>query len=157
MTYFMKQKRSFRKAVFIVVYYLDKTTKKPVYLLLKRKLHWKGWEFPKGKIEKGESKEKTARREGWEESGLKIIKLKKYNVSGKYLYPKILPDRPQYKGQTYTLFSGEVKKGRVKLEKREHSAHLWLPFDKAIKKLTWQDQKKCLRIVNKSLIKNKNN
>ncbi|MEK6886144.1 MAG: NUDIX domain-containing protein [Nanoarchaeota archaeon] len=147
------KKRGFRPAVFIVVYYLDKKTKpeKPIYLILKRKLHWKGWEFPKGKIEKGESKDKTARREGWEESGLKIFNLKRYNVSGKYLYPKILKDRPQYKGQTYTLFSGEVKKAPVKLEKREHSAFQWLPFEKAVKKLTWNNQKKCLRIVNKFL------
>jgi len=153
----MKIKRSFRPAVFIVVYSLTKDTKtnqkKPIYLLLKRKLHWKGWEFPKGKIEKNEKKDKTARREAWEESGLHVFNLKKYNVSGKYFYHKALKDRPQYKGQTFTLFSGEVKKGPVKLEKREHSAYVWLPFDKAIKKLTWNDQKRCLRIVNKSLSK----
>ena len=147
-------KKTFRPAVFVVTYYLDKD-KKPIYLLLKRKLHWKGWEFPKGKIEKGESKDKTARREAWEESGLKIIRLKRFNVSGKYLYPKILRDRPQYKGQTYTLFSGEVKFGKVKLESREHSGYIWLPFDKAVKKLSWPDQKKCFRIVNNFLEKNK--
>lgn len=146
-----KIKKTFRPAVFIVTYYLDKD-KKPIYLILKRKLHWKGWEFPKGKIEKGESKDKTARREAWEESGLRIIKLKRFNVSGKYYYHKALKDRPQYKGQTYTLFSGEVKLGKVKLEAREHSGHVWLDFDKAVKKLTWQDQKKCIRIVNNSLI-----
>lgn len=149
----MKQKRGkFRPAVFIVVYYIDEK-KKPIYLLLKRKLHWKGWEFPKGKIELGESKAKTARREGWEESGLKIFNIKHYPVYGKYLYPKILPDRPEYIGQTYTLFSGEVKKDKIKIEKREHSGFKWLPFSKAIKKLTWRDQKRCLKIVNKFLIK----
>jgi len=147
----MKQpKRTFRPAVFVPIYYFDKD-KKPIYLLLKRKLHWKGWEFPKGKIEKGENKSKTAKREAWEESGLKVIKLKRFNVSGKYYYHKPLKDRPQYKGQTYTLFSGEVKLGKVKLEAREHSGYIWLPFDKAVKKITWSNQKKCLGIVNKSL------
>ena len=149
----MMKKRSFRPAVFIVIYYINKSARKPIYLLLKRKLHWKGWEFPKGKIEKGESKDKTARREAWEESGLRVIKLKKYNVSGKYLYSKILKDRPGYKGQTYTLFAGEVKKGPVRLEKKEHSGHIWLPFNEAVKKLTWPSQKRCLRIVNNNLIK----
>ena len=148
----MVKKRGFRPAVFIPLYYLDEN-KKPIYLLLKRKLHWKGWEFPKGKIETGESKYQTAEREGWEESGHKIIKLKRFNVIGKYLYHKPLKDRPEYKGQSYSLFSGEVKKGAVKLEFIEHSAYLWLPFEKAIKKLTWPNQKKCLRIVNHSLEK----
>ena len=151
----MKDKKirpGLRPAVFVVVYYLDEN-KIPIYLILKRKLHWKGWEFPKGKIEKGESKSQTAMREGWEESGLKIIKLKNFNINGKYLYSKMLKDRPQYKGQTYSLFAGEVIKSKVKLEFIEHSKHLWLPFDKAVKKLTWPDQKKCLKIVNQSLVK----
>ena len=145
-----KLKLTFRPAVFVPIYYFDKD-KKPIYLLLKRKLHWKGWEFPKGKIEQGEDKAKTARREAWEESGLKVIKLKKYNVSGKYLYEKPLKDRPQYKGQTYSLFSGEVKQGKIKLEAKEHSGYIWLPFEKAIKKLTHNTQKKCLKIVNNSI------
>lgn len=143
-------KKTFRPAVFVPIYYLDKD-KKPIYLLLKRKLHWKGWEFPKGKIEEGEDKAKTARREAFEESGLKIIKLKRYKASGKYLYHKALKDRPQYKGQSYSLFAGEVKKGPVKLEKIEHSDHIWLGFEEAVKKLTWPNQKRCLRIVDKSL------
>lgn len=147
-----KIKQTFRPAVFVPVYYFDEN-KKPIYLLLKRKLHWKGWEFPKGKIEQGESKQHTAKREGQEESGHKILKLKKFNVSGKYFYHKPLKDRPQYKGQSYSLFSGEVKKGRVSLDPKEHSTYLWLPFNKAVKKLTWPNQKKCLKIVNDSIEK----
>ncbi len=145
-------KQTFRPAVFVSIYYLDEN-KKPIYLLLKRKLHWKGWEFPKGKIEEGESKSQTAKREGREESGLKIIKLKRFNVSGKYLYHKPLKDRPQYKGQSYSLFSGEVKQGKIKMDPKEHSGYLWLPFEKAVKKLTWPNQKKCLKIVNNFLEK----
>jgi len=47
-------KGKYRKAVFVLLY--SKTKKWIEYLLLKRKLHWKGWEFPKGKIEPGEKK-----------------------------------------------------------------------------------------------------
>jgi 8-oxo-dGTP pyrophosphatase MutT (NUDIX family) len=147
----ISKKQNLRPAVFIVVY--TKTPKGIEYILLKRKLHWKGWEFPKGKIEKGEAKEKTALREAWEETGLKILKntVKKFNFSGKYLYHKKLLDRPNYIGQTFTLFSAEAKNGRVKLDSREHSTHLWLSFEKALKKLKWKNQKKSLRIVNKYL------
>lgn len=148
------KKGQFRPSVFIVAYKIlaDGTIN---YILLKRKLHWKGWEFPKGKIESGESKSKTARREAREETGLRVVKLKKFSVNGKYPYHKLLPDRPNYIGQTYTLFSAQVKDGKVKLDKKEHSGHIWLPFNKAIKKLTWPNQKKCLRIVNKRLMQDK--
>ena len=54
-------KSKYRKAVFVVGY--AKTQKGIEYILLKRKLHWKGWEFPKGKIDEGENKLETARRE----------------------------------------------------------------------------------------------
>ena len=46
--------KKYRKAVFIVTYL--KTKKGIKYLILKRKLHWVGWEFPKGGLEKKEKK-----------------------------------------------------------------------------------------------------
>ena len=142
-----------RPAVFIIVY--AKTLREIKYLLLKRKLHWKGWEFPKGKIEKGEKKKETAKREAHEETGLRILKnkIKKFNYSGKYLYHKKLPDRPGYIGQSFTLFAGEVKKGKIKLDKKEHSGHKWFGFEEAIKKLHWKNQKESLKIVNEWLVK----
>jgi len=145
-------KNNYRKAVFIVTYRLN-SQQKPEYLILKRKLHWIGWEFPKGGIEKNENITSAAKRECKEETSLKIIKIKKHSIKGKYKYHKLLKDRPGFIGQTYTLFSAEVSDGKIKLDKKEHSAYAWLPYNKAIKKLTWKNQKKCLRIVNKSLEK----
>jgi len=145
------QNKTYRPAVFLVTYRINKETKLQEYLLLKRKLHWRGWEFPKGGIEKNENLFAAAKREFKEETNLKAIKIKKFNVSGKFKYNKILSDRPGYIGQTYQLFSVEVKAGRVKLDKKEHSTYVWLPYEKAIKKLTYKTQKKCLRIVNNYL------
>jgi len=138
----------YRQAVFIVVY--AKIKDKIEYLILKRKLHWIGWEFPKGGIEKGESKEKAVKRELKEETGLIPLEIKDYKYFKKYKYRK-LPDRPEYIGQTYSLFSGEVKKARIKLDPREHSNHKWVNFNKAMKLLTWTNQKRCLKKVNKFL------
>ncbi len=141
----------YRPAVFCVAYSIEKN--RVEYFLLKRKLHWTGWEFPKGKIEPGENKSKTAIREVQEETGLKVLRdtLKDYKIAGRYSYKKILTDRPNYKGQTYSLFSVQVKKGRVSLDKKEHSGHKWESFEKTLKSLTWPNQRKCLRIVNKYL------
>ncbi len=141
----------YRKAVFIVAYSFHNG--KLQYLVLKRKLHWKGWEFPKGKIEPGEKKIDTVRRELNEESGHRALKIKKFNIKGKYKYKKLLKDRPEFMGQSYVLYAADVKRGKVKLDRIEHSSYKWADFKTALKMLTWANQKKCLRIVNSWLKK----
>lgn len=142
-------KMKYRKAVFIVAY--SRNNSKIEYLLLKRKLHWNGWEFPKGKIERFELKRMAAKREAEEETGLKILKIKKFGIKGKYLYKKALKDRPGVVGQTYQLFAAEVRKGKVKLDSKEHSDYKWAGFKEAVKKLKWLNQKKCLKVVDEWL------
>ncbi len=143
------QKEKYRKAVFIVAY--AKTKKGIEYLLLRRKLHWKGWEFSKGAIKFSEEKKKAVKRELKEETGLEPIKIKKFYYSGKYDYHKAFPDRRGIKGQTFMLYSAEVKKEKVKLDEIEHSGYKWIGFGKALKMLKFQNQKKSLKIVNKWL------
>lgn len=158
-------KPHFRKAVFIVTYRKTKNIfgkTKIKYLLLKRKLHWKGWEFPKGGIKNKDFKRKlkpketfgvlgAVKREVKEETGQFPFSIKKYNFSGKYKYDKIYPGRKGIIGQTYKLFSAEIKNKKIKLDKLEHSSYRWLDFNKAIKLLTHKNQKKSLKIANKNL------
>ena len=140
----------YRKGVFLVVYFLK--NRKPKYLILKRKLHWKGWEFPKGGFEKGEDILKVVKRELKEETGLDALKIKKFAFSGKYKYDKKYEDRKGLLGQTFeALYAVEVKKAKVSIDKREHSVFSWKSFGRAFKKLTWENQKKCLGIVEKWL------
>jgi len=120
-------------------------------LILKRKWHWIGWEFPKGGIEKNENILHTVKREVLEETGRKVLKIKRFSVSGKYSYKKELKDRPGYIGQTYALFSAQIKKRKIHIDKKEHSNYKWISFEKAYKILTWPNQKKCLKIVNEWL------
>jgi 8-oxo-dGTP pyrophosphatase MutT (NUDIX family) len=141
--------RTYRPAVFIVAYAREKKTGKILYAILKRKKHWKGWEFPKGGVEKGEALLKTAKRETFEEIGLRARKIKAWRVSGRYKYARVYSDRPNYIGQTYKLFSVEVKKGRIKVDKREHYFGRWMEFNQAMKRLTHVNQKACLRVVDK--------
>ncbi|MGC9309606.1 MAG: NUDIX hydrolase, partial [Candidatus Nanoarchaeia archaeon] len=81
-----KSKVRYRRAVFIVVY--RKTLLGVRYLLLKRKLHWTGWEFPKGGLDKNEKYEKAVKREVKEETGKVPINVKKFKQEGRYAYPK---------------------------------------------------------------------
>ena len=144
-----KRSDKFRNAVFGVAYYIN-SGGKIEYIILKRKKHWKGWEFPKGKIEKFETKKKAAKREVEEETGRKVLKIKPFKEKGSYLYHKKLWDRPDKVGQTYQLFAVQVEKGngKVKMDKIEHNGYKWVNFQEAQKMLTWPNQKKCLKIVN---------
>ena len=135
-----------RKAVFIVAY-----RKNPIeYLILKRKLHWKGWEFPKGGVEK-ENLIKAVKRELFEETGLKAKRIIRFPIKGKFKYDKKTQEERNFSGQSYTLFAAEVKNDKITYDKLEHSGYKWLPFNKAIKVLTWNNQKKSLKIVNNSI------
>ena len=139
----------YKKAIFIVTY--ARTKKGIDYLLLKRKLHWKGWEFPKGAIKFFETKHATVKRELFEETGLTPLKVKKFNYSGRYDYNKIFPDRLGIKGQSFSLYAIEIKKEKVRLDRLEHSDYKWVGFGKALKMLKFSNQKKSLEIVNKWL------
>jgi len=141
----MAKKLKYRRGVFIVVY--SKASNKIYYLVLQRKLHWKGWEFPKGGVECLETKKMAIKREVREETGLKPIKIKRFNIKGKFDYNKKYLDRKGYRGQAYSLYAAKVRKQIVNIDRQEHSAYKWLEFNDAIQKLTWPNQKKCLSIV----------
>ena len=141
--------KKYRKAVFITTYRKEKN--KILYLVLKRKLHWRGYEFPKGGIKKHENLIKAVARELKEETGQKPLKIIKFKTRGKYLYDKIYPDRKGIKGQSWKLFSAQIKSNKIKLDKKEHSGYKWLSLRDAVKKLKFKNQKKCLKIVNKKL------
>lgn len=143
------KKGKYRKAVFIVVYAKEKN--KIYYLILKRKLHWKGWEFPKGAMRSFEAKKRTVKRELKEETGLEPIEIKKFDYSGRYPYNKIYPDRKGIIGQTFMLYCAKVKKAKIRLDKLEHSGYKWVSFSRAIKMLKFPNQKKSLKIVNRWL------
>ncbi len=144
-----KEKDKYRRAVFAVTYYI--TPEKNIeYIILKRKKHWKGWGFPKGKIEKFETKKTAARREVSEETGVKVLKVKRFKENGIYLYLRKIWDRPDKIGQTYHLFAVQLDKGdgKLKLDPVEHNGYKWVSFQEAQKMLTWPNQKKCIKIVN---------
>ena len=143
--------KKYRKAIFISAYV--KTKKGIEYLILKRKLHWKGWEFPKGGINFFETKKRAVKRELKEETGLKPLRITKFNIFGNYKYDRKFSDRKGFDGQTYTLYAVEVKKRKIRLGGKEHSDYKWVGFKEAIKKLKWSNQRKAVGVIHNWLKK----
>ncbi len=139
----------YRKGVFCIAYSLNPTR----YLLLHRKLHWKGWEFPKGGRIAREKMENTARRELKEETGLAAVKIRRFPVDGSFIYDKKTQEEWKAKGFRYVLFSAEARKSKIKISRKEHDGYKWCSYSEAMKLLKWPERKKCLRIVNSFLIK----
>jgi len=82
------------------------------------------WEFPGGGVEFGEEPEKTAKRETYEETKLKIKDLKLICTTS-----KVFKKNERMKHAVYVVYraraSGEVKLGA------EHSTALWADLKKA--------------------------
>ena len=151
----MREGKTFRPAIFVVAYSINEKNI-PEFILLKRQLHWKGWEFCKGKIEKGEKQIDAVKRELKEETGISINTkdIVDHKIAGKYFYPKWFTLRPGKMGQTYHLYSVKVKKPKtITLDPLEHNGHKWVTFEKAIKLITYPNQRQSLRIVKKFIDK----
>ena len=104
------------------------------YLLLKGKGHT-NFNFPKGTKEKGESDEKTARRETKEETGLDDIKLED-NFKEKTYWIYYFQGNKVKKEVTY--FLGETKEDKVILSD-EHEAFMWAEKEEAQKLLKFKN------------------
>ena len=97
-----------------------------------------GWGFPKGHIDDGESHKQTAKRETYEETGLKVSKLESgFKQEVKYFLKKNWSTGKQYdkpKLKIVTYFLAEVpSKAKVKIS-NEHVGFEWFTYGKAKKK-----------------------
>ena len=99
------------------------------------------WDFPKGHVERGEKLIETAEREVTEETGLTNIKFfEGFKSWIKYFF--------KYKSKTVvkvvTFFLAETKIKKVKIS-FEHKGFKWLPYEKSLEQLTFNNAKEILK------------
>ena len=118
---------------------LFRTEDKKILFLL---LHYPSghWDFVKGKMEKGETTHETAIRETMEETKIgDIIFMEGFEEWIKYDF--------QYKGELVhkkvVFFLAETKTKEVKIS-HEHLDHIWMDYNKAIEKTTFDNAKTIL-------------
>jgi bis(5'-nucleosidyl)-tetraphosphatase len=106
------------------------------------------WDLPKGHIEKGEKPEDTVKREVEEETGLKDIKfLKGFKETIKYFFK--WKNKNILKFVTFYLVGTKTKNVKVSFE---HLGFEWLPYEKALARLTFKNAKDVLQKANDQLI-----
>lgn len=105
------------------------------------------WDLPKGHIEKGENIFQTAVREVFEETGLNDLKfVKGFKETIKYFF--------KWEGNNIlkfvTFLLAETENKDIKISE-EHLGFDWLPFEAAVKKLTFKNAKEILEKADKFL------
>ena len=112
---------------------------KRLYLLL----HYQEghWDFPKGHVEEGETEEGTARREVVEETGIDALDFEQaFKEKISYSFKRESAMVPK----EVVFFLAATSKKEVKLSD-EHAGFVWLPFESALKKLTYKNAKDMLK------------
>ncbi|MBI5697726.1 MAG: NUDIX domain-containing protein [Thaumarchaeota archaeon] len=127
-----------------IVLFREDNTKKMFLLLHYPSGHW---DFIKGRIEKNEQLKEAAIREAQEETGITDIEfIDGFEEKIQYSY--------QYDGRQVrkevVFFLAKTKTADVKISD-EHLDHIWLEFDDAYEKTTYQNAKSLLR-KSKSLV-----
>ena len=110
------------------------------YFLL---LHYEAghWDLAKGHIEEGETLKETVIREVKEETGIDDLKFIS-GFQGKTEYYFTFKGKKIFK--TNKLFLAETKKEEINLS-FEHKSFVWLPYHKALEKITFENTKKVLK------------
>ncbi|MBI3084624.1 MAG: NUDIX domain-containing protein, partial [candidate division NC10 bacterium] len=107
------------------------------YLLLDYGSHW---DFPKGHIEPGEDPQTTAARELQEETGIRDARIVPgFKESMRYFYRKA----GEGMLKVVIFFLAETPTGDVTLS-HEHSGYVWLPYQDALKRLTFKNARDLL-------------
>jgi len=108
------------------------------------------WDYVKGLVETGEIERETAVRELQEETGLIARFVDGFREEINYVY------RWQGKtiAKTVIFFLAEAESGAVKLS-YEHTGYVWLPYEKAMAQLTFDNAKNLLKKAHDFLRANK--
>lgn len=116
------------------------------------------WGFAKGHVENKETEEETARREIFEETGVKELKIiPGFKKTEKYFFRKVygLEGEARKKApwvfKSVVFFAAETKIKEIKISP-EHVGFMWLPFDQAFKKITFKNSKKLLKEANEFIV-----
>ncbi|MEW5955723.1 MAG: NUDIX domain-containing protein [Candidatus Micrarchaeota archaeon] len=112
------------------------------FLLLRRALHWRGWEFPKGGREGREPYRQTVLRELGEEAGIprwEVVSITPTRLRLKFVAKSGRPrDLKAFLVEVRPSAAASLSRNPF----REHSALRWVSAGRALRMLLWRDARK---------------
>lgn len=138
--------KKIRRGVLGIIYRINNNRHE--FLLMRRVLRWKGWEFPKGGIRQGEEEEAALRRELEEETGMKFKFFSKMPYEIFYDYPEGF--KSEFSGAQQSVYIVKFAGGDIRLS-YEHDDFMWCGYDEAMQMLTHEGQKEALEAAVKAL------
>lgn len=130
------------KSCGVIVFRKDKKTNSILYLILHYSEGY--WDYPKGHVEKGETEEKTFRRELEEETGITKISIinrfkEKIEYSFKHKKDLIIKE--------VIFYLAKTEEEKIKIS-HEHIGFKWLKYEDAFQKVTYDNAKNLLQKAN---------
>ncbi len=124
----------------IILYRLTKSKRE--YLLLQYHFDSSYWGLCKGRIEQDEDPEQTALREAAEETSYTKIELHpRFREKTSYFYRR----DDKYIAKNVLWFCGKVLETHGGKVSFEHTRLIWLPYEQALAKLTYDNDKRMIR------------
>ena len=132
----------YEKSCGAVIYRINKEKNPECLIIFNKKAGQKGhWGFAKGHVETGETEEETAKREIFEETGIKA------EIENSFRYVSTYsPKENVTKDAVY--FLSRVDDSKITLQESEVADFLWCDFETAKKTLTFDKE-----ILNEFIIK----
>ena len=116
------------------------------YLLIRNRRS-SNWSFPKGHVEAGETLEETAKREVFEETGLRIDIIPGFISKSQYS----IQNRIQ---KTVQIYVASTKDTQTRIQIEEIEDYVWLTYENALKNLKFENDKTILTEARDFLLKN---
>ena len=143
---------SLEKSAGAVIFHYENNERK--FLLL----HYPSghWDFPKGHMEKGETEEMTLRRETFEETGIQDLNIVSgfrktisyfYNAKGQEREKRRKNGQNIHIWKKVVYYGAETHEREIKISD-EHTEYIWLPFDEALEKITFDNSKRVIKKLN---------
>jgi 8-oxo-dGTP pyrophosphatase MutT (NUDIX family) len=125
----------------------------PIFLLVNSKRSDR-WGFPKGHIEDGESETETAKREIFEETGIKSVKfIENFRQEDVYLINGTLDETKGHLVEKHSIyFLVLALEDVLDLDKNEISKAEWVNIKKTRELLSFSNQKKIIRLAYDKII-----
>ena len=137
---------TFIKPFCISAYVIHKNSGK--YLLIRRcgKYLTGTWQMITGGIESGETCGETCKREILEETGLTPTRIYSGDAVETFYYLK------EDKIAFVPVFVAFVDSLDVRLSPTEHDAYEWLPYEQAVDRLVWSEQRRIIKQIHENFI-----